>query len=154
MSRASLATFSCVAAAAFAVSCAGAPGGTWGTGEAAQPTVVQFSYQAVNPQTVRITADGNVSWVNDATDTRGFVVFPVTIASSFRCKDLHPSFTRTPSGYQSLPITGMQSERVQLPCALAPGSYDYEIWLTGSGFGAESDETRPAQILRAKILVE
>ena len=40
------------------------------------------------------------------------------------------------------------------PCALAPGSYDYEIWLMGVGFGGEYDSTTPQQILRAKIVVE
>jgi hypothetical protein len=151
MTTARLATQSRVAAVALLVSCAGAPGGAPG---ADQPTVVQFSYRAVNPHTARIPSAGNVNWVNIAPDTRGFVVFTASIASSFRCKDLQPIFSKTPEGYQSLPITGMQSERVQLPCALAPGSYDYEIWLTGSGFEKESTGTRPAQILRAKIVVE
>jgi hypothetical protein len=154
MSTASLTTVACVAAAALLLSCASPSGGVPGAGAAGLPAVVQFSYEAVSPQTIRIRADGNVSWVNTATDTRAYVVFPASIASSFRCDDLGPYFSRRAEVYRSLPLTGMQSERVQLPCALAPGSYDYEIWLTGSGFGGESDGAPPAQILRAKIVVE
>ena len=56
--------------------------------------------------------------------------------------------------YRSLPITGTQSERVELPCPRAPGTYDYEIWLMGSGFGGEYDADKPEQILPAKIVVE
>ena len=55
--------------------------------------------------------------------------------------------------YRSLPITGMQSEQVRLPCPLAPGSHDYEIWLMGSGFGGEAGD-EPQRVLRAKIVVE
>jgi hypothetical protein len=108
----------------------------------------------VDPETVRIPADGNVTWVNTAADTRGFVVFPASIASGFRCRDLRPYFTRAASVYRSLPITVTESDHVELPCSLAPGSYDYEIWLLGVGFGTESDPDRPEQILRAKIVVE
>lgn len=143
-----------VAAAVLLVSCSSPSGRSPAAVGADLPTVVQFSYDAVNPATVRITAKGNVAWVNGASDTRAYVVFPPSIASSFRCADLGPTFKRTPDGYQSLPITGMQSERVKLPCPLAPGSYDYEIWLTGAGFGEEFDDTNPQQVLRAKIVVE
>jgi len=154
MSRANLARVSCVAAATLLVSCSSPSGGASGAAEARQQAVVHFSYQAVDPETVRIPADGNVTWVNMAPDTRAFVVFPASIASAFGCKDLHPYFSRTANVYRSLPITGMQSERVQLPCSLAPGSYAYEIWLTGSGFGEESAADEPEQILRATIVVE
>jgi hypothetical protein len=48
----------------------------------------------------------------------------------------------------------MESERVELPCPLAPGTYDYEIWLVSAGLGVEVDDVEPQQILRAKIVVE
>jgi hypothetical protein len=150
MSRASATTVSCVAAAALLLACAGTPGGAPGGDE---PAVVAFSYRAVTPETVEIGANGNVRWVNTSQDTRGFVVLPASIAASFRCQELGPDFIKTPSGYQSVPLTGMQSDRVELPCALAPGSYDYEIWLTGSGFGEEAEGISPEQVLRAKIVV-
>ena len=43
---------------------------------------------------------------------------------------------------------------MQLPCPLAPGSYDYEIWLVEGGLAAEVAPGRPEQILRAQIVVE
>ena len=43
---------------------------------------------------------------------------------------------------------------MQLPCSLARGTYDYEIWLQGAGVGGEYDADQPSQILRAKIVVE
>jgi len=144
---------SCVVAAALLVSCSSTSGGAPGAFDAREPAIVQFSYQAVNPQTVRIPGDGNVRWVNIADDALGFVVFPASIASDFRCKDLKPYFSRTANVYRSLPITGMESERVELPCALASGTYDYEIGLVGAGLGVEVGD-EPQQILRAKIVVE
>jgi len=154
MSRANLGMLACVAAAALLSSCSSTSGGAPGAGEYREPTVVQFSYQAVNPETVRIAADGNVTWVNLAPETAAFVVFPASIAANFRCSELRPYFSRTENVYRSLPVTGMESDRVRLPCSLAPGSYDYEIWITGSGLGEEFDPGAPQQILRAKIVVE
>ncbi len=73
---------------------------------------------------------------------------------SFHCSDLRPYFVKMDTVYRSLPLLGVESERVQLPCALAPGSYDYEIWMFGAGFGKEFNDGRPQQILRGKIVVE
>jgi len=89
----------------------------------------------VSPEVVRIQAAGNVPWQNTAEDAWALVVFPASIAASFRCKDLRPYFTRSEDVYRSQPLTNPETERVQLPCALTPGSYDYEIWLMGVGFG-------------------
>ena len=153
-SRASLAAFCCVAAAApLLVSCAGASGGASAADWSRDHAVVEFSHEAVDPVTVRIAADGNVLWVNTEDDTRGFVVLPASMASGFGCA-LHPYFSKVGGVYRSLPITRTEPERVQLPCSLAKGTYDYEIWVVGSGFGGVFDANRPEQILRAKIVVE
>ena len=151
MSRTDPIPLTCLAAAAFFLSCSGTSGGLLG-GPYREPTLVQFSYEAVNPQTVSIPPDGNVTWQNNAPETRGFVVFPASIASV--CRDLNPSFVRMESVYRSRPLVDGSSEPVQLPCSLAPGSYDYEIWLIGAGFGSGFDQGRPEKILRAKIVVE
>ena len=70
--------------------------------------------------------------------------------------DLRPYLTKLEDGrYRSVPITGGVSETAKLPCSLAPGSYDYEIWLMGEGFGEEGNGTAvPQQVLRAKIVVQ
>jgi hypothetical protein len=96
-----------------------------------------------------------VRWESLAEETRAFVIFPASMASSFRCTDLHPYFVREGRLYRSLPITmEEESERVQLPCSLAPGSYDYEVWLFGAGFGKGFDIDGPEKRLPGRILVE
>ena len=121
----------------------------------AEQTRVTFNYFAVRPEIIRIPAAGNLSWVNEAPETVGFVVFPLSIASKFRCSDLKPYFNRVGDVYQSHQLLSVQSEDVRLPCALAPGTYDYEIWLLGAGFGSEVNSTNtPEQRLHGKIVVE
>jgi hypothetical protein len=121
----------------------------------AEQTLVTFNYFAVRPEVVRIPANGNVRWVNEAPETVGFVVFPLSVAAKFRCTDLKPYFNRVGDVYQSHQLLTVESEDVRLPCALAPGTYDYEIWLMGAGFGSEINATNtPEQKLRAQIVVE
>ncbi len=156
MSKHHLATVSWVAAAALLVSCAGADSFVRTADEAQPATRVQFTYQAVNPQTVTIAPTGNVSWENLSLDAVGFVIFPANIVSSLRCTELRPYLTKLENGdYRSVPITNsMASETAKLPCSLAPGSYDYEVWLMGEGFGEEGMSADPQQILHAKIVVQ
>lgn len=134
------------------LACASPSGG--GGGGVGSPSVVRFSSEAVTPPTVTIASDGNVRWVNTAADSRGVVVFPASVATRFRCSDLGPYFTRAPDGIRSLPIGDFESSTVQLPCPLAPGSYDYEIRLFGAGFGVEGEDVEPTRVLRARIVVE
>ena len=146
---------SCVVTALLLLSCSGTSGGSPGAGSAREHVVVEFSGFAVNPKTVHLTPDGNLRWVNVGPDYSGYIVFPTSISQAFTCgDDLQPYFSKTDKGYVSLPITGDTSERVQLPCPLAPGSYDYEIWLMGTGFGSEYDYGRPERALAGKIVVE
>ena len=131
-------------------SCA-AGSGPYASGE---PTIVRFSYEKLEPATVRIATGGNVAWVSLAADSSGYILFPATSASGFPCGEkLGPDFQRTPAGFQSRAITGLESERVELPCAPRPGSYPYEIWLMGTGLG-ETVASRPELKLRGTIVVE
>jgi hypothetical protein len=134
------------------ISCAELRGTGPGGGSEPPTSLVHFYYDRVEPETVRVGANATVTWENIAGDTMGYVVFPVSIARSFRCSDLEPAFSRTPNDYRSLPIGGVERERLSLPCPLAPGSYDYEIWLVGSGF--EEVMGQPKKVLRATIVVE
>ena len=155
MSKTLLATISCVASAALLGACASAES-MWKDAEAASSaTRVEFTYEAVMPQTVTIAPDGNVEWLNTALDVVGFVIFPGSIAEHLRCTDFRPYLTRLSDGrFRSPPLANGVTERAQLPCALAPGSYDYEIWLMGEGFGISGgDVIRPQQVLRAKLVV-
>ena len=156
MSKNHLATVSCIAAAALLVACASVDSFVRTADEAQPATRVNFTYQAVNPETVTITPNGNVSWENLSLDTVGFVIFPANIVSSLRCTELRPYLTKLENGdYRSPPITNsMASETAKLPCSLAPGSYDYQIWLMGEGFGEEGMSADPQQVLHAKIIVK
>jgi hypothetical protein len=125
--------------------------------DAGAATPVQFNFDAVTPQTVTIPSGGNVTWLNNGLDVVGFVIFPHSIAGKFSCTDLYPYLTLLEDGnYRSPPITGVVSEHAKLPCALAPGSYDYEIWLMGQGFGDEAAPGRsvgPQKVLRGTLIV-
>lgn len=148
----------CVWATALLVACSSTSGKMPGAAAADEPTVVRFSYDAVKPPTVSIRSDGHLKWVNTAPDTTAVVVFPAAMASQFRCADLGPYFSKSQDVYRSLPLAGSDVEidaaTVDLPCALDPGSYDYQIWFMGTGFGMEGTNAQPEQILRAKIIVQ
>jgi hypothetical protein len=156
MSRNLLDTLSCLAAAALLVSCASVDSFVRTADQAQPPTRVQFTYQAVNPQTVTISPSGNVEWENLSLDAVGFVIFPPSIVSGLRCKELRPYLTKLQNGdYRSPPISNnMASEAAKLPCSLAPGTYAYQVWLMGQGFGVEDQEALPQQVLHAKIVVQ
>jgi hypothetical protein len=140
----------CVALAALCASCTALSG----PGGADEPTVVQFSYDGLQPETVRIAAGGNLTWVNQVSDSQAFVLLPASMASGFVCgENLAPYFQKTEGGFQSLPITDYESEKVVLPCALRPGSYPYEVRIMGAGLG-EADADELGRTLRGSIVVE
>ena len=119
-----------------------------------QRVVVQFDYDGLKPESVEITPDGNIEWVNLAPDSSGFVVFPASISKFFSCgEDLRPYFVATEGGYQSLEIESFEPKRVQLPCSLEPGVYAYEVWIAGSGLGETSASSSPRK-LPGKIVVK
>jgi len=149
MTKASLTTIG-LALAAFSVACASSRGAN----DAPRRAVVQFDFQALKPSTVRIPADGTVVWSNIAPDSRGFVAFPESAATAFRCPaGLGAHFQRTSDGYLSPPINSFESPGVELPCPLQPGTYSYEIWILGIGLGA-TDPGVPERRLPGKIVVE
>jgi len=129
------------------VSCA-SPAGEYGNF-----TVVRFDYDEVTPASARVPSGGTVRWINIADDTRAFVILPDSMASSFDCKDLGPDFRASDDGYRSLPITPFASENVELPCALAPGSYSYSIWIEGAGLG-QTTAGGPGRTLDATLVAE
>jgi hypothetical protein len=141
-----------VALAATFLACAPTPGtGTGGTGKI---TVVQFTFDELKPKSTHIPPDGNISWVNLSPDSRAFVVFPASIAESFTCgENLEPYFRKIEGGFQSLPLTSFESNTVQLPCSLPPGSYEYEVAITNAG-GMQLDPSAPPQKLLGTIVVE
>jgi hypothetical protein len=155
MSKTHPSVVSYVAIAALLGACASVDSFVKTADEAIAPTTVQFTYDAVSPQTVTLAPGGNVTWVNNALDVVGFVVFQGSIASSLRCQELRPYLTRLESGeFRTQPITGVVTEQAKLPCALAPGRYDYQVWLMGEGFGDEGIGSAPQKVLHGTIVAQ
>ena len=139
-----------LALAVIASSCAS----TTHSGGSGRNAIVHFSFDELSPQTVRIPADGNVHWVNEAVESRGFVVFPASIGRAFRCgEELGPYFRKVEGGFRSLPIDSYEPRRVQLPCPLAPGRYDYEVVITNTNRG-QTAESGAGRKLVGTIVVE
>ena len=141
----------CVALAAHGVSCAANPvAGPTGH------TLVQVSFTGLSPETVQIPSDGNITWVNGSADSSAIVVLPASMGASFTCAELGPVFRQTAEGYESLPILSQwspQTERVELPCALRPGRYDYSVRIQNSGL-AQTEAAGPGRTLSGVIVVE
>jgi hypothetical protein len=118
-----------------------------------QHATVKFSFDSLEPEMVKLTADGNVSFVNRGEEVTGVVVLPTEIQASLACGDrVGPMFRKTDAGFASLPIEEAEANRVQLPCKLAPGTYSYEIWIFGAGQGSEGEG--PMKKFSGKIVVE
>ena len=116
--------------------------------------MVRFTDTSVRPATAQIAAGGNVTWINDSSEYIGSVVFPASMQAAFSCDDLRPLFSKTGTGYQSIPITSEQTEAVVLPCALRPGSYDYQIYLfEGRVMNPTAGMLNPQLTLPAKLVV-
>jgi plastocyanin len=119
--------------------------------------MVQFSDMSLHPSIAQVVEGGTVSWVNYASMYEGSIVFSDEVATAFTCSDLRPNWMKTGTGYQSIPITmGGAANDLEIPCALKPGEYEYEIWLftagrMGAGFGGMDN---PQSRMQGKIIVE
>jgi hypothetical protein len=118
-----------------------------------QHAMVEFSFDSLSPASVKLTAGGNVEFVNRGEDMTGVVVLPAETAAGLACGErVGPMFRKTDAGLASLPIDDADESRVQLPCSLAPGTYSYEIWIFGAGLGEVVEGA--LKKLPGKIIVE
>ncbi len=114
---------------------------------------VEFTDRTLRPETALLTRGGNVRWQNRGEEIRGVVVLPASIGTSLACGDrVGPMFEKVDAGFASLPIEDYEARDVRLPCELAPGTYEYEIWIFGAGFGHEV--SAPQSKLSGKIVVQ
>ena len=117
--------------------------------------MVQFTDTTLHPTTAQLLAGGTVSWVNYASLYDGSIVFPPATVAGFTCSDLRPDWGKTADGAQSIPITmGAAANDLEIPCPLAPGSYDYEVWLFSPGVGDPSGLDEPEARMQGRIVVE
>jgi len=111
---------------------------------------VQFSDTALDPAVARVQAGGNVVWLNEDSTYAAAVFLPAAMKDGFTCSDLRPGFSEVAGGYLSQPIAG-DTERVELPCPLKPGSYAYELILYEPNLGGPDN---PARKLPGSIVVD
>ncbi len=116
--------------------------------------MVRFTDSSLHPTVARVLEGGSVSWVNEASTFAATIVFSDAVAEAFTCDDLRPNWSKSGTGYQSVPITmGGATDDLELPCPLRPGTYDYEIGLFsgpmagGAGFMDDPQLTMPGQIV-------
>ena len=118
--------------------------------------VVQFGNLAVSPQDVRLQTGERVVWSNHS-DYLAQVVFPLTLTESLQCSRFGEEWRQTADHLASVPIEGGRLDLL-LPCALAPGSYHYEIYLFESdrseGDSLAASVNEPELRLTARLLVQ
>jgi hypothetical protein len=115
--------------------------------------MVQFTDASLHPSIAQVLEGGTLSWVNYGSMYQGSIVFSDEVAAAFTCSELRPNWSKTGTGYQSIPITmGGATNDLEIPCPLKPGEYEYEIWLfSGGGFGGMEN---PQSRMQGKIIVE
>ena len=118
--------------------------------------VVTIGNMEVHPKVIQLPKDEVVVWVNYSDETAQ-IAFPEGDAQKFTCPNLKPTFHR--SGDGKLVSRGIGSLEFALPCRLAPGSYDYEVYLS-SGFGGmaagigDTAVDDPERTFQGKIVVK
>ena len=103
--------------------------------------VVQINHVKLVPEVVEISGSENsVAWTN-WTGSTATVQFPASIATAFTCDELRPQFVLSGDRIESVGVLG-NSESLTTPCALKPGSYDYEVWLSESPSERENPDLK------------
>lgn len=140
------------------LACAGSTGSPSSeSGSSPKPhksVVVRFGGLSVSPKVARIDTGGHVSWVNESSGG-GVLLFPDSIREALTCDSMRPYLMKVAAGYQSRPITpGLEISA--LPCALKPGTYDYQVNLYGGDFDGDSfgNMDNPRVQLQGSIEVE
>jgi hypothetical protein len=103
--------------------------------------VVQINNMNLAPQTAAVSgAKNSVIWTNWSSSV-ATVHFPASIASAFMCDELRPLFVKNGDRIESVQVLG-DNESLSTPCALKPGNYSYEVWLSESRMDRENPQLK------------
>ena len=110
-------------------------------GEANSHKVVQINNMSLAPKVVQVSGSKNsIAW-NNWSSSVASVQFPASMADAFVCKDLRPQFVLSGDRIESVQALG-DNENLATPCSLKPGSYEYEVWLSGSRMDRENPQLK------------
>jgi|ETNmetMinimDraft_26_1059896.scaffolds.fasta_scaffold168649_1 hypothetical protein len=99
--------------------------------------VVQINNMKLAPEVAEVSgADNSVVWTNWSNNVAS-VHFPASMKSAFTCDELRPQFVLSGDRIESVEVLG-GNESLATPCPLKPGSYSYEVWLSGSRMQREN----------------
>lgn len=103
--------------------------------------VVQINNMNLAPQVAAVSGPKNsVIWTNWSSSV-ATVHFPTSTASAFACDDLRPLFVNNGDRIESVQALG-DNESLSTPCALKPGNYTYEVWLSPSRMDRENPQLK------------
>ncbi len=103
--------------------------------------VIQINNMKVAPTLAKVTgAKNSIVWTNWSSSV-ATVHFPASIESAFVCDELRPLFVRNGDRVESVEALG-DNESLSTPCALKPGNYSYEVWLSQSRMQRENPQLK------------
>jgi hypothetical protein len=121
--------------ALFLSACASQPG------ELHSHAVVQINNMNLAPAIVKVSgANNSVAW-NNWSNSVATVQFPASITEAFVCDELRPLFVKSGDRVESVQALG-DNESLTTPCALKPGTYSYEVWLSESRMQRENPKLK------------
>lgn len=103
--------------------------------------VVQINNMNVAPNVAKVSGPKNSVVWNNWSSSVATVHFPASIASAFVCDELRPLFVLNGDRVESVQALG-DNESLSTPCALKPGTYTYEVWLSPSRMGRENPQLK------------
>ena len=124
-------------------SCASNPG------EKRSHAVVQINNMNLAPEPVKLSGSKNsVAW-NNWSSSVATVQFPASITEAFVCDELRPLFVKSGDRVESVEALG-DNESLTTPCALKPGTYSYEVWLSETRMQRENPHLK----IKGQIVIE
>ena len=103
--------------------------------------VVQINNMNVAPEVAKVSGPKNSVVWNNWSSSVATINFPASVASAFVCDDLRPLFVLNGDRVESVQALG-DNESLSTPCALKPGTYTYEVWLSPSRMGRENPQLK------------